>query len=80
MIVFELVEFEFEKINFWNLRKIIKFCIFVVMSKNKHIEQDFIIDRLTNSIVNTISGDSFQTEISRKKMVGILIGEPIIMI
>jgi len=34
------------------------------MSKNKHIEQDFIIDRLTNSIVNTISGDSFQTEIS----------------
>ena len=34
------------------------------MSKNKHIGQDFIIDRLTNSIVNTISGDSFQTEIS----------------
>jgi len=27
-------------------------------------EQDFIIDDLTNSIKNTISGDSFQTEIS----------------
>jgi len=34
------------------------------MSKEKNIEQDFIIDRLTNSILNTISGDSFQTEIS----------------
>jgi len=32
--------------------------------KRKNIEQDFIIDRLTNSVVNTISGDSFQTEIS----------------
>ena len=28
------------------------------------IEQNFIIDKLTNSILNTISGDSFQTEIS----------------
>ena len=28
------------------------------------MEQDFIIDRLTNSILNTISGDSFPTEIS----------------
>ena len=34
------------------------------MAVSKNIEQDFIIDRLTNSIVNTISGDSFQTEIS----------------
>lgn len=34
------------------------------MLKNQNIEQDFIIDRLTNSILNTISGDSFQTEIS----------------
>ena len=34
------------------------------MTKKKNIAQDFIIDRLTNSIVNTISGDSFQTEIS----------------
>ena len=25
---------------------------------------DFVIDRLTNSILNTISGDSFQTEVS----------------
>lgn len=34
------------------------------MNINKIIEQDFIIDRLTNSILNTISGDSFPTEIS----------------
>ncbi|TRX32732.1 hypothetical protein FNW52_16375 [Flavobacterium sp. ZT3R18] len=34
------------------------------MEIKKIIEQDFIIDRLTNSILNTISGDSFQTEIS----------------
>lgn len=29
------------------------------------VEQSFIIDRLTNSIINVISGDSFQTEVSR---------------
>ncbi len=34
------------------------------MVQKQNIEQDFIIDRLTNSILNTISGDSFQTEIS----------------
>lgn len=34
------------------------------MDIDKIIEQDFIIDRLTNSILNTISGDSFTTEIS----------------
>lgn len=34
------------------------------MTKKQNIEQNFIIDRLTNSIINTISGDSFQTEIS----------------
>ena len=34
------------------------------MTNKQNIAQDFIIDRLTNSIVNTISGDSFQTEIS----------------
>jgi len=28
------------------------------------IEQNFIIDKLTNSIINSISGDSFQTEIA----------------
>ena len=35
------------------------------MKKLNKIEQDFIIDRLTNSIINVISGDSFQTEVSR---------------
>ena len=34
------------------------------MDSNKIIEQDFIIDRLSNSILNTISGDSFPTEVS----------------
>ena len=33
----------------------------------KKIKQGFIIDRLTDSILNTISGDSFQTEISTLK-------------
>jgi hypothetical protein len=35
------------------------------MGSSKNIEQDFIIDRLTNSIQNTVSGDSFQTEVGR---------------
>ncbi|MFZ4401607.1 MAG: hypothetical protein ACOYO1_16370 [Bacteroidales bacterium] len=35
------------------------------METQKNIEHDFIIDRLTNSILNTISGDSFQTEVIR---------------
>lgn len=35
------------------------------MKKQKNIELDFEIDRLTDSILNTISGDSFPTEISR---------------
>ena len=34
------------------------------MDTNRIVEQDFIIDRLTNSILNTISGDSFPTEVS----------------
>ncbi len=34
------------------------------MKKSKIHHNDFIIDRLTNSIVNTISGDSFPTEVS----------------
>jgi len=34
------------------------------MDIDRIIEQDFIIDRLTNSILNTISGDSFSTEVS----------------
>ena len=33
------------------------------MKKFNQIEQDFIIDRLTNSILNRISGDSFRTEV-----------------
>ncbi|MBN2681161.1 MAG: hypothetical protein JXR58_01525 [Bacteroidales bacterium] len=35
------------------------------MEDSKKIEQGFIIDRLTNSILNTISGDSFRTEVIR---------------
>jgi hypothetical protein len=34
------------------------------MEKKKSIAQEFIIDKLTNSILNTTSGDSFQTEIA----------------
>ncbi|MEO6637680.1 MAG: hypothetical protein ABIN25_05355 [Ginsengibacter sp.] len=34
------------------------------MKKVRKIRLDFEIDRLTNSIENTISGDSFQTEVS----------------
>ena len=34
------------------------------MGKQKRVGLNFIIDRLTNSIQNTISGDSFSTEIS----------------
>jgi hypothetical protein len=34
------------------------------VKKSKEIELDFVIDKLTNSIENTVSGDSFQTEIS----------------
>ena len=33
--------------------------------KEKNIHLDFVIDKLTNSIQNTISGDSFATEVSR---------------
>lgn len=35
------------------------------MKRKSEIGLDFIVDKLTNSIQNTISGDSFQTEISR---------------
>jgi len=34
------------------------------MKKSKEIELDFIIDKLTNSIENVVTGDSFATEIS----------------
>jgi hypothetical protein len=35
------------------------------MSQTDKIELDFVVDKLTNSIQNTISGDSFQTEVAR---------------
>ncbi|WP_028522734.1 hypothetical protein [Runella limosa] len=35
------------------------------MKKGEEILLDFFVDRLTNSIQNTISGDSFPTEVSR---------------
>jgi len=35
------------------------------VKKEKTIHLDFVIEKLTDSILNTISGDSFQTEISR---------------
>ena len=34
------------------------------MKRDKKTHLDFIIDKLTNSIQNTVSGDSFQTEVS----------------
>lgn len=34
------------------------------MKKRQNIELDFLIDKLTNSIENVITGDSFQTEVS----------------
>ena len=35
------------------------------MKKETEIQLDFIVDKLTNSIQNTISGDSFSTEVAR---------------
>ena len=35
------------------------------MKINKSIQLDFIVDKLTNSIQNTISGDSFATDVLR---------------
>ena len=65
--------FELENLYFW------------YMVNKEQIEQSFLIDKLTDSILNTISGDSFQTEVSRltsiylkavtRKIIGILIGE-----
>jgi len=42
------------------------------MEDAKEIEQGFIIDRLTNSILNTVSGDSFH--IIQSNRFGIVIG------
>ena len=39
------------------------------MKTQKPIELDFIVDRLTNSIQNTISGDSFETEVHRLRLI-----------
>jgi hypothetical protein len=35
------------------------------MKKEQEIQLDFVVDKLTNSIQNTISDDSFQTEVAR---------------
>jgi hypothetical protein len=35
------------------------------MKTRKPILLDFVVDKLTNSIQNTISGDSFETEVLR---------------
>jgi hypothetical protein len=35
------------------------------VKERKKIELDFVVDELTNSIRNTISGDSFRTEVLR---------------
>ncbi len=35
------------------------------MKKSKSVYLDFVVDKLTNSIQNTISGDSFATEVLR---------------
>lgn len=35
------------------------------MNQTEKIELDFVIDKLTNSIQNTVSGDSFTTEVGR---------------
>ncbi|MFC5281921.1 hypothetical protein [Pedobacter alpinus] len=35
------------------------------MKNKQEIQLDFVLDKLTNSIQNTISGDSFQTEVAR---------------
>ena len=55
------------------------------MKKTTKYHNDFIVDRLTNSIVNSISGDSFPTEVSllskedikqvQKKMAGFSTGK-----
>ena len=34
------------------------------MKNKKGVELDFIVDKLTNSIENVVTGDRFQTEIS----------------
>ena len=38
------------------------------MNKRQNLELDFLIDKLTNSIENIVTGDSFQTEVSLVSM------------
>jgi hypothetical protein len=55
------------------------------VKKKKQIGLDFVVDKLTNSIENVVTGDSFTTEISlisvsdlkniTKKMIGFLTGK-----
>ena len=55
------------------------------MKKKKQIGFDFVVDKLTNSIENVVTGDSFTTEISlisvsdlkniTKKTIGFLTGK-----
>ena len=40
------------------------FSYICIMTKKKNIGLDFVIDKLTNSIENIVTGDSFSTEIS----------------
>lgn len=35
-----------------------------MMKKNETVELDFLIDKLTRSIENVVTGDSFPTEVS----------------
>ena len=49
---------------FKNRLKLLKKLYISGMNKNKDIGLDFEIDKLTNSIENVITGDSFSTEVS----------------
>ena len=44
------------------------------MKVTEEIYLDFVIDKLTNSIQNTITGDSFPTEVSRFTLKDLKIG------
>lgn len=37
--------------------------VYLIDEKQENKELEFIVDRLTNSILNVVSGDSFQTEV-----------------
>jgi hypothetical protein len=46
------------------VRILLDFFVYLCMTKKDIYKLDFEIDKLTDSILNTISGDSFQTEVS----------------